>query len=82
MWCIYFLLSQFGGLWGLVAAGFTVNNAARTDLGYPTEEDDCTWENQALANLAMAGIIFVYVSDEAVVCIVIFLFALRLQLIA
>eukprot|EP00903_Cladosiphon_okamuranus_P011035 g10421.t1 len=50
----------FGGFWGLIAAGFTVNNAARVDLGYPTEDDDCTWENQARANFAMAGIIMLY----------------------
>lgn len=54
--------AQFGGLWGLVAAGFTVTSAARMDLGYPTEEDGCTWENQALANAFMAAIILGYVS--------------------
>eukprot|EP00752_Nemacystus_decipiens_P008658 g7731.t1 len=50
----------FGGLWGLVAAGFTVTNGAREDLGYPKEEDGCFKETQAEANAAMAAIIFGY----------------------
>eukprot|EP00752_Nemacystus_decipiens_P004698 g4286.t1 len=50
----------FGGLWGLVAAGFTVVDSAREDLGYPDEEAGCTRQKQFLANFAMACIIFVY----------------------
>ncbi|CAN0363608.1 unnamed protein product [Ectocarpus sp. 6 AP-2014] len=49
-----------GGWWGVVAAGFTVDNAARVDLGFPSEEDGCTPENQASVNLLMAMIILAY----------------------
>lgn len=55
---------QVGGWWGVVAAGFTVDNAARVDLGFPSEEDGCTPENQALVNLLMAIIILGYVSKN------------------
>ncbi|CAB1098583.1 unnamed protein product [Ectocarpus sp. CCAP 1310/34] len=53
-----------GGLWGVVAAGLTVDNAARVDLGFPGQEDGCTPENQAWVNVLMAVIIFGYVSNN------------------
>lgn len=57
-------LLQVGGLWGVVAAGFTVDDAARVDLDFPSEEDGCTPDKQASVNLMMAFVILVYVSKS------------------
>lgn len=47
------------GAWGLVAAGFTAEDGARADAGYPL----CSRGRQTLVNLLMAGFIIIYVSQ-------------------
>lgn len=48
------------GLWGLIAAGFTVVDSAREDVGYPSA-DTCSRIEQSLANLIMAAFILLWV---------------------
>ncbi|CAM9692436.1 unnamed protein product [Scytosiphon promiscuus] len=47
------------GAWGLLAAGFTVLDSARTDAGYPPK-DSCSGHGQGFANLLMMAVILVY----------------------